>query len=110
MNSTTFDIIIALSMVALPAVLIVWFLKDLASGSEKRLAHMMKRVGLELVTTSIDGQPTETAITAVRARCRRCPSEGLCERWLSGEVSGENTFCPNVLAFNQLMQTTQSAA
>jgi len=60
--------------------------------------------------TSLDDQRIKKAIADVKARCRRCPSEGLCERWLLGKVDGENTFCPNALTFDRLMQTAKSAA
>lgn len=110
MNSATLNIVIALSMVAFPVALIVWFIKYMASESEKRMTHMMERVGLDLVPASLDDQRIKKAIADVKARCRRCPSEGLCERWLLGKVDGENTFCPNALTFDRLMQTAKSAA
>jgi hypothetical protein len=105
MDSTALELITALAMLALPTALIVWFFKNLASESERRMTLMMDRVGL--VAASLDDQRD---ITDARARCRRCPCEGLCERWLSGEVSGENTFCPNASAFDRLVRTVGSAA
>jgi hypothetical protein len=36
----------------------------------------------------------------VRARCRRCPVEDVCERWLAGELEGDNGFCPNANVFD----------
>ena len=42
-------------MVAFPVALIVWFIKYMASESEKRMTHMMERVGLDLVPASVNG-------------------------------------------------------
>jgi hypothetical protein len=92
------------------AVFIIWFLKNLATNSEKRMTRMMQRVGLDSVVTSLDDYPNKKAIKDARARCRRCPCEDLCERWLSGEVTGENTFCVNAPEFKRWMQITQNGA
>jgi len=55
MNSATLNIVIALSVVAFPVAIIVWFIKYMASESEKRMTHMMERVGLDLVPASVNG-------------------------------------------------------
>jgi hypothetical protein len=43
-----------------------------------------------------------TIMRDVRQRCEHCPSEDVCERWLRGEVSGDNDFCPNAKVFEIL--------
>ena len=71
---------------------------------------MMQRVGLDPEITSLDDYPIKQTIKDMRTRCRKCPSEDLCERWLSGEVTGENTFCPNAPEFKRWMQTRQNGS
>ncbi len=110
MNSTTLDFIIAVSMIAVNAVLIIWFLKNLVSHSERRMTHMMQKVGLDSKITLLDDSPVKQSIEEVRTRCRRCKREDFCERWLSGEVTGVNSFCPNAPEFKRWMQSTQRAA
>ena len=107
---TTIDIIVALTMLAVSAILIFWFLRFKAGGSEKRMTRMMKRKGLDVDTTRLDDPVLKDIIRNVRARCRKCQSEDYCERWLSGEVEGENTFCPNANVFRQLAENTRQAA
>lgn len=85
----------AIIMVAVAAALLLWFREDLASGSARRMAGMMTRVGLDPKVLG-DTQAT-------RSRCRKCPSEDLCERWLAGEVRGGNAFCPNAETFRILV-------
>ena len=106
---TTIDIIVALTMLAVSAILIFWFLRFKAGGSEKRMTRMMKRKGLDVDTTRLDDPVLKDIIRDVRARCRKCQSEDYCERWLSGEVEGENTFCPNANVFRQLAENTRNA-
>lgn len=43
----------------------------------------------------------------VRRRCRRCLREDLCERWLAGEVEGDNNFCPNAQTFDALKEDSE---
>ena len=45
----------------------------------------------------------------VRDRCRHCASEDYCERWLEGEVQGENQFCPNARVFRLLAKYSDTA-
>ncbi len=52
---------------------------------------------------------TEAIIKDNRRRCRRCPSEAFCDRWLAREGKGGNTFCPNERVFDMLTRTTESA-
>ena len=93
-------------MVAVSVALLVWILKYMAAASERRMTRMLKRAGLapELATHG----DTEAIIEEIRRRCRKCASEALCERWLAGEEKGNNSFCPNVRAFDILRGPTKS--
>lgn len=100
MSPTLFEIGVALVMVAVALSLLVWFRSDLRANSEKRMTRMLVRAGVD---PGIAAQgDKETIIKDIRSRCRRCPAENLCERWLAGKVEGENTFCPNVHIFSAL--------
>ncbi len=108
MNSTLFQIGIAIVMVAVFFTLLVWFIKYWRAASERRMMRMLKRAGVDPeIATQGD---TEAIINDVRSRCRKCMSEDLCERWLAGEVEGENTFCPNTRIFRNLTRTTGHTA
>lgn len=69
----------------------------LRARSERRLEAMLSHAGLDPATLS--RRRGEAATIAARRRCRGCACEDLCERWLRGEVSGSNDFCPNAKAF-----------
>jgi Family of unknown function (DUF6455) len=95
MNINLADWQIALLLVLITAILVVWFRSMLASRSQSRMYRMMARVGVfprSDKSTGLDMQ-------AVRMRCRRCPAEDVCERWLAGEIEGDNGFCPNAGVF-----------
>ena len=79
-------------LVAVSVGLALCYFTYLRWSSNRRRLQMLQRVGLG----SHEGEGD------VRARCQRCPSEALCERWLAGEDSGDNGFCPNARTFNQL--------
>ena len=110
MNPTMVDITIALFMVALSTVLVIGYLKYLNAGSKRRMISMMERVGLDPETATLDDPQIKNIINDVRKRCRKCPSEDVCERWLAGEIDGENNFCPNAQVFVQLTRNTKSIA
>ena len=61
---------------------------------------MLESVGLDPEIASSGEMPT--IMKEVRARCRTCSSESVCERWLAGETGGENDFCPNARVFEVL--------
>jgi Family of unknown function (DUF6455) len=109
MSSTMFNIVIFVSMIALCAGVIVWFVRSFSGDSEKRMTRMMNKVGLDSEAAPAQRR-IEKDIAGVRARCRKCQTEDECERWLAGEVKGENSFCPNASVFNQLIQDTDRAA
>tara|TARA_B100000315_G_scaffold252191_2_gene288446 strand:- start:3696 stop:4028 length:333 start_codon:yes stop_codon:yes gene_type:complete len=102
MHSTVFQIYVAIIMVAVFAGLFVWFRRSEAAGSAKRLTGMMSRFGLDPRIATQGDSITKTIMNAARWRCRKCPTEGHCERWLCGKVEGGNTFCPNAQTFSFL--------
>jgi len=44
----------------------------------------------------------EACMKESRRRCRECQAIELCERWLAGDQSGDNDFCPNSTVFSEL--------
>jgi len=104
MNPTLFEIGVAIFIVAVSVALVVWFLRDVAAASERRIMHMLTRAGVN-PEVARHGD-TEAIIQDVRSRCLRCRSEDLCDRWLAGKVEGDNSFCPNAQIFRILTRTT----
>ncbi len=87
----------AILMVGMGAAILLWFRGELSAGSARRMTGMMRRIGLNATAL---GDPRAMAILkAARRRCRKCPGEDLCARWLAGEVRGGNAFCPNAQTF-----------
>ena len=87
------QISVAIIMVSVAVGSIVWINSSMAADSAKRTMGMMKRIGFD---------PSMTIGKEVRRRCRRCPREDFCNRWLAGKVKGGNTFCPNAETFRIL--------
>lgn len=81
---------------------IMWLQSSEAAVSAKRMMAMMKRSGLDPVTAMIGSARAVAIGKDVRRRCKRCPREELCDRWLAGTVKGGNSFCPNAQAFRIL--------
>lgn len=100
MNPTLFEIGVALVLVAVVVALIVWFARDLAANSERRMMRMLVRAGVDPDVAARGDK--EAIVEDIRRRCRKCRAEALCERWLAGKVEGENTFCPNAQLFGAL--------
>ena len=100
MNPTLFEISVAALMVAVSVALVVWFWRYMAVASERRTMDMLAGAGVDNVRGD-----TKAIMQDVLRRCRRCPSEGLCERWLAGSVGGDNRFCPNAQTFCKLTNT-----
>jgi hypothetical protein len=98
------DFSIAIILVVVAAVLVWLFLKYKANSSERRMMQMLQRTGLDPAIAT--GGNTEAIIKEVRRRCRRCESEGPCERWLEGLEKGENDFCPNAEVFEELKRAS----
>ncbi len=96
------QISVAIIMVGVAAAIIVWLQSSQAAASGRRMMGMMTRVGLDPGTATLDEPRTMAIIKEARRRCRRCPREDLCDRWLAGKVKGGNTFCPNTQTFRIL--------
>ncbi len=99
MNMTLSDRGTAFLFIVVAAALIVWFRAKLVSGSLSRMRRMMTGVGLDPDNLASSDAGAGLNMQAVRTRCRICPAEDLCERWLAGEVAGDNGFCPNAKIF-----------
>ena len=89
---------------------VVWLFTSQASASIGRMMAMMERVGLNPQPSVLDGPRTITVRNEARRRCRRCSREELCDRWLAGEVEGNNSFCPNAQTFQSLTETSARAS
>ena len=67
-------------------------------ASTRRRLRMMKRIGLGVdQVAAVEGK--------LRSRCLTCHAEDVCERWLAGDVGGDNGFCPNAKKFQALKHT-----
>ena len=93
------QISIAVIMVGVACAGVVWLYTSQASASIGRMMAMMERAGLDPRTATLDDPRTMTIRKEMRRRCRRCPREELCDRWLAGKVEGNNSFCPNAETF-----------
>ena len=103
---TTLQIIAAIVMVALAVLLFYAYRRYLAANSDRRMRAMLVSVGLDPELANDEDIPT--IMNEVRQRCRQCNAESLCERWLDGEVPGDNAFCPNHRVFRILSKYTES--
>ena len=101
-----FDISIAVTLVAVAAALVAWFLKYKAGTSERRMMRMLQCAGLD--PEFARQADTESIIGEIRRRCRKCQSEDLCERWLAGLEKGDNIFCPNAPVFEELKRASKA--
>jgi len=88
-----------LMLLALAAMFLAWRRYQVVS-SERRLLSMLESVGLDPELAS--SADMATIMSEVRQRCRHCQSEAVCERWLQGDESGDNQFCPNARVFEVL--------
>ncbi|MFQ5547535.1 MAG: DUF6455 family protein [Woeseia sp.] len=104
MNATFSDFGIAILLVGIAVILVMWFRGKLRSESRSRMDRMMARLGVD--PDKLADAPTDRDMNAVRTRCRRCPAEDVCERWLAGEIEGDNGFCPNAKIFDGVVKAT----
>ena len=104
MNTTLFEISVAIVMVAVSVALVVWFSRYVAAVSGRRMMQMLTRAGVDPEIAKQGN--TEAIIQDVRRRCGRCRFEGLCDSWLAGKVEGDNSFCPNAQIFRLLNKST----
>jgi len=106
MNINVSDWQIAFLLVLIAAILVVLFRSMLASKSQSRMYRMMTRVGVVPGSFTRSDKGAGLDMQAVRARCRRCPAEDVCERWLAGEIEGDNGFCPNANVFDGVVKAS----
>ena len=97
-----FEINVAIVMVAVTVAIFVWFQRSEAAASARRTMGIMTRVGLDPETATLGDPRTKAIMKEVRHRCRRCPREDFCDRWLAGKIEGDNTFCLNAQTFRIL--------
>ena len=107
LSATMFEINVAIIMVAVSIAIVVWFQRYLAAASGKRMMRMMTLVGLDPGVAEHGEPRTEAIMKKVRYRCRKCPAEDLCDRWIAGKATGDNTFCPNAQSFDFLTRLTE---
>jgi len=105
MNTDMNDLPIALIFILVTAILVVWFRGKLAAGSRSRLYRMMARLGVDPNRFSHSDEDVVSGMKAIRSRCRMCPAEDVCERWLDGEIEGDHGFCPNAKLFDGVVRT-----
>ena len=99
---------IAIFMVAASVAHFVWFQGSLTAASARRMMGIMTRVGLNPGAAPLGDPRTKAIIKEARQRCARCPREDFCDRWLAGEVEGDNAFCLNAQTFRVLAGTSGS--
>lgn len=102
------QIVAAIALLALAAVLVLSYRAYLARNSERRMRTMLESVGLDPEIAASGEMPT--IMKEVRQRCRACSSEAVCERWLAGDHDTENDFCPNAKVFEVLSKYAEPAA
>jgi hypothetical protein len=100
-----FEINVAIVMLAVAAALFLWFRGSEASASARRMAGMLARAGLDPAIARGGGRRTIAVMNQSRRRCRRCPREDVCARWLAGKLEGGNAFCPNARTFAALAES-----
>jgi uncharacterized protein YjiS (DUF1127 family) len=76
------------------------------SGSARRLADMLKRLRIEVSPRAQNG----LEMRAIQRTCLLCAVSGRCDRWVKSD-SGEDPheFCPNGLAFDQMVITGEAS-
>jgi Family of unknown function (DUF6455) len=98
------DTQIALIITVVAAALVVWFRNTIAAASRSRMYRMMAKLGVDPNKLGRAAGSASASVETVRTRCRMCPSEDVCERWLSGEIEGDNGFCPNARIFDGVLK------
>jgi len=99
---TPIAISFAIFAVAVNVALFVLFRESLAAASARRTKGMLTRLGLSPGAARLGDPRTKATLKAARQRCTRCPREDLCDRWLAGDVAGDNAFCVNARTFGAL--------
>jgi len=93
-------------MITVVVFLVIWFERSEAEATTTRMVRMMSRIGLNANFRNRCGPKARAVIKECRIRCGRCRAEDQCERWLDGDVKGENGFCPNTRIFNVLRRVS----
>ena len=107
MGNSLIQMVGAILMVLVVGGLIVTWWNYQARNSERRRMSMLESLGLDPAIAS--GRDLPTIMNDVRQRCEHCQSEDMCERWLRGEVAGDNEFCPNARVFEILRKYSKAA-
>lgn len=110
MVETLLDTYLAIVMVIAAGGAIVWFKRSELANTVYRMHGMMTRVGLDPRIAENGDAKTTAIFKEIRRRCGRCPREDFCDRWLAGEVMGENAFCRNASVFRMLLRGGRHAA
>jgi hypothetical protein len=97
-----FEINVAIILVAVSVAMLIWFRRSLVVASARRMMRMMTRADLGPAIGPEADPQTGAVMKEARRRCRNCMHEGLCDRWLAGEIEGSNSFCPNARVFRAL--------
>ncbi|MBT4888583.1 MAG: hypothetical protein HON65_03405 [Rhodospirillales bacterium] len=104
MDQTPFNLALAIGMVMMIAVLFGWARRTGTTASVRRMMNMMARVRVDPRVSTDTDPDVMYLMKNARRRCVKCPSEGLCEKWLAGEVKGANTFCANASLFKKMAE------
>lgn len=102
MGSTPNELLTALVMLLGVVALLLFFLWYKRSNTERRLRSMLERQGLD--PRMVRQGDTKAILDAIRQRCSRCQTEAVCERWLAGDIEGDNDFCPNAQVIKSLAE------
>ena len=105
MSPTTFEIGVAIVMVAVTVAIFVLLRRSMAADSARRMMGMMMRVGVDTGITPHGDSRTKAILKEARRRRAKCPREDLCDRWLGGKAEGDNTFCSNAPIWSSLSRT-----
>jgi len=108
MASSSYDYLIATLLLVAALGMVILFIRYKRSNTKRRMMAMLKRAGLD---PEIARQgDTRAVIDAIRKRCGMCQAEDICERWLAGEIEGDNDFCPNAEVFKTLAGRVERTA
>ncbi len=97
MQYSIIELSVAFAMLGAVVLLVLGWQQFVKVNMIRRMAGMLAAVGLDPALATDPNLPR--VMGEARQRCRHCPSEGVCERWLAGELSRENDFCPNAGVF-----------
>ncbi len=89
------------ALTVIVAIFVIIRKSEVAASARRRMAMMM-RAGLKPEIFALLDPRTSSMMEQARRRCRKCPREDYCERWLAGDVEGPNVFCPNAPVFSHL--------